>query len=98
MRWLAVLLLLCAGCLQPPNPAGPNVPSPATGAVSVQEFGEALARWVEMGQVDTSDEFYKLAAESSKLGLTINVGSIPDNKRLTDSDKRDLAAKARSWR
>ena len=97
MKWIAVLCLLCAGCLQPPSPAGP-VPSPVSGTVTVQDFGEALARWVEMGQVETSDEFYKLAAESSKLGLTINLGSIPDNKRLADADKKELAAKARSWR
>lgn len=88
-----ILLLCLAGCVQ--SPATPPAPTPSVADAS--DLGEALARWVESGACDSTDEFFKVAGQAAtSLGVTVNLGAVPTNQKMTDALKAQYASLARS--
>lgn len=103
MKHLAAALLIVtvfSGCLPDPNRKAGDPPSTAVAAVSLKDLGEALAQWVESGECETTDEFFKAAERAGKrLGLDVSgLGEAPDRTKIDDALKAQLAAKARSLR
>lgn len=103
MKHLAAALLcvtVFSGCLTDPNRKVGDSPSTAAAAVSAKELGEALAQWVESGECETTDEFFKAAERAGKrLGVDVSgLGEAPDRTKIDDTLKSELAAKARSLR